>query len=782
MIDKKIGYKNVPGRGLMSESAHKLRVEFFKSLVKDSEVITSTNLSLEEVQNNIESFIGSVELPLGLAGPLLFNPEENQQELVYTGICTTEGALVASMNRGAKAISECGGFNAHFVHQKMLRSPLFTFKNLAHAVKFEKWLKDSFDSIKTQASLYSNHAELIEIKSLIIGKLANLKFIYTTCDASGQNMVTYCTWHALQWINEHFQKETDIQIVDFYIDGNGSSDKKVSFYSLQNGRGVHVVCECFLSDEIIEKILRTNAADMFRLANHSMAISRFDGIIGGTLNIANAIAGIFAATGQDLGSIHESSLGILQVDKTEEGLYFSLSIPALVIGTIGGGTHLPVARRMLELMNCYGKGKVERFAKLIAGFALSLEISTLAALASGQFARAHQKMGKNKLINWLLKSDIDTCFIKKYINEIQGHAITSTELLTSDNIRNGILTDLATRVSKKLIGFLALNIDTGNGAPKKILLKSKPLDEELMKGLHFMASTINVDMADNLLKYKNYLEYKDSHVKELDVYKYLKSIRFQYMPDFFGEIRDNKREIYLFLFEYLDGNLMELFNSENNTDKWTDELICEATQSIHIVHKAFLNGTDKEHLNYIQEFDSTFSLPFYCQINQINKKDYKDWKSDHLFEDIGNVITLWESNPPLKKSVKTLIHNDFNPRNVGLRKNGKICIYDWELVMLNIPQRDIFEFLAFTLAPDFKEDRLLMLMNKHFVLLKEINVSSYNWKDYLDDFIISGYEFLITRASFYIAGSTLMDYSFIKRVFISSNRIIQEAKKLYDRI
>jgi hydroxymethylglutaryl-CoA reductase (NADPH) len=782
MGSNKIEYKSVPGRGLMSETAHRQRIEFYKTLVNDPEIITSTHISLDQVQNNIESFIGSVELPLGLAGPLLFNSADDQQELVYTGICTTEGALVASMNRGAKAISECGGFSAHFVHQKMLRSPLFTFKNMGHAVVFEKWLKINFENIKNHASLYSNHAELIEIKSFITGKLAHLKFIYTTCDASGQNMVTYCTWHSLLWINEHFQQESGIEIIEFYIDGNGSSDKKVSYYSLQNGRGVHVVCECFLSDAIIEKTLRTNSADMFRLYNHSMAISRFDGHIGGTLNIANAIAGIFAATGQDLGSIHESSLGILQVDKTEEGLYLSLSIPALVIGTIGGGTHLPAARSILELMNCYGNGMVERFAKLIAGFALSLEISTLAALASGQFARAHQKMGKNKIVNWLLKSDIDTKFLKRYIKEINGKEIKSAELLSSENIRNGILTDLASRVSKKLIGFIPLSINTGNGVPTKILLKSKPLDDELMKGLHYMASTINVDLADNLLKYKEFLEYRNSHVKEPDIYKFLNSIEYPFIPDFFGEIKDQEREIYLFLFEYLDGDSMELFNSENITGKWNDKLIIDAIQSIHTVHKAFLNGSDKEYLNYIPEFDPLFSIPLYNQLNLINRKDYTNWDLNPLFDDIGEVIALWKNNPPLKKSVKTLVHNDFNSRNVAVRKNGRICIYDWELAMINIPQRDIFEFLAFTLDPDFHEDRLLKLMKRHFELLKEINCSSYSWKDYLNDFIISGYEFLITRASFYLAGSTLVDYRFIKRVFICSNRIIQKAKKMYGPI
>ena len=185
-----------------------------------------------------------------------------------------------------------------------------------------------------------------------------------------------------------------------------------SFYAIQNGRGCHVISECFLTNEIIEKTLRTNAEDMFRSFNHSMAISRLDGMIGYNINVANAIAGIFAATGQDLASIHESSTAVLQMENTTEGLYVSLTLPNLVVGTVGGGTHLPVASRVLELMGCKGAGKVERFAKLIAGYALGIEISTLAAIVSGQFARAHQKLGRNKPVKWLLRSEVTEDFFK----------------------------------------------------------------------------------------------------------------------------------------------------------------------------------------------------------------------------------------------------------------------------------------------------------------------------------------------------------------------------------
>lgn len=781
MDREKTIYAYPPGRGLMTQIAHDLRMDFFRSLTTDHEAIASTNITLEQVQNNIESFIGTTEIPMGLAGPLLFKAEKETKEWVYTGMCTTEGALLASINRGAKAISECGGFSAHFVHQKMIRSPLFTFNNLADAVAFEQWIRINFHRIKTHASHYSNHAELIEIKAFIIGRLAHLKFIYTTSDASGQNMVTHCTWQSCLWIEANFQKECDVPIDQFYIDGNGSSDKKVSFYALMNGRGVHVVCECFLSDEIIEKTLRSTSSEMVALYNHSMAIARFDGIVGGTCNIANVIAGIFAATGQDLGSLHESSLGILQLEKTPNGLYVSLAIPALVIGTVGGGTHLPGPQAALNLMNCNGKGKLERFAMLIAGFALSLEISTLAALASGQFARAHQKLGKNKTINWLLKSDLNTAFLSNHI-DIPGQKLLSVEILAKDHINNGILTNLVKRVSKKLLGFTPIMVNTLNGESKKVLIKSKPMDYEVIEGLHFMASNISASLADNLVLHKEHLEYQNSHLKEIEAYKFLKSVNYPYMPRFYGEVQNADREIYLFMMEYLAEAEMQIFNSENDPSIWSDDMIWRAITSIHLMHKAYFNPGAKERLKSIQPFDPMPAISFYQQSNRINQKDFQDWELDDLFEDTAAMIEMWEHNPPRKISVKTLVHNDFNPRNAGFRNNGEICIYDWELATINIPQRDVFEFLAFTLDVDDEPERLRNHLEAHFALICEINPDSYRWDAYLEDFIVAGYEFLITRMTFYLAGSSLLNYPFVKRVFISANKIIKNAKKMHERI
>ena len=169
--------------------------------------------------------------------------------------------------------------------------------------------------------------------------------------------------------------------------------------NINQGRGIHVISECELLEEEINQLLRTTSDAFMTSFNASATISRLDGMIGHNLNVANIVAGVFAATGQDLACIHESSVGVLTVDKTERGLYLCLHLPTLVVGTVGGGTHLAAQNEALNLMGCSGTGKVKRFAEMIAGFALALEISTFAAIVGGQFAAAHERLGRNKPVS-----------------------------------------------------------------------------------------------------------------------------------------------------------------------------------------------------------------------------------------------------------------------------------------------------------------------------------------------------------------------------------------------
>lgn len=769
-------YKTVPGRGLMNQTAYDLRMDYLDTLVENiQEDVKSASIKLAHIQNNIESFIGTIEIPLGLIGPILFQKKDATNEWVHSAIATTEGALVASMNRGAKAISESGGFKAHIIHQKMLRTPMFTFENMADALDFDEWIKKHFEAIKSITKKHSNYAELIEISNVIVGKIIHLKFIYTTSDASGQNMTTSCTWNACLWIEEQFQKETGIEILHYVIDGNGASDKKVSFYSLQNGRGIHVISECFLTNEVIEKTLRTNADDMFRSFNHSMAISRFDGMIGYNINVANAIAGIFASTGQDLASIHESSTAILQMEKTSKGLYLSLSLPNLVIGTIGGGTHLPVATRILELMNCKGSGKVDRFAKVISGFTLALEISTLAAIVSGQFARSHQKHGRNKPIKWLLKSEINDDFIVRHTS-FNKSDIKEINFESSKHIDNGILTQLTSKVSKKVIGFVQADLIMKNGEEIPMLIKSKALGSEVLDGLHYMASNVDVNLADSFFEHKEALEYNNSHLKELGVYGLLSEINYPFMPKVHGIFQNKAREIHLVILERLERSKALVFNAEDKPELWEGDRINNLVNAIHIVHSTF--NPESSGTECISEFDITNSLDLYKTFVNLNRKDYDYLNLDKYFHAMHDFIQEWEVNGYKPVGKKVLIHNDLNPRNVAIRNNELVCIYDWELATFDVPQRDIFEFLAFTFVEEIECGKLERILRSHFHLVREINTPEYSWENYIYDFQLAGKAFIVSRVNFYLAGSLLVNYSFIERVFKASFSILHQLKKL----
>jgi hydroxymethylglutaryl-CoA reductase (NADPH) len=764
--DMKDIYPIVPGRGLVTDTAKTLRLGYLELKDLGLREIPKGLLKTEDIRNNIESHIGSIEIPIGLVGPLLFNNNNNKEEYVHTLLGTLEGALVASMNRGAKCVSLSGGFSASVIHQKMIRTPMFIFESLREGVQFIAWVKDRFKEIKKIAESYSNHAKLESINPFLIGKSVHLKFVYTTGDASGQNMTTSCTWQSVLWIQDQFEKDTEVNIIHSIIEGNGASDKKVSNFSINHGRGIHVVAEVHLKEEVIEKVLRTSSKEFVRCFGQSVAMSQIDGMVGYNINVANAIAGIFAATGQDLGCIHESSCGVLNIEQTEDGLYLSLNLPSLVIGTVGGGTHLSKQREALSIMGCAGNGKVNRFAQLIAGFALSLEISTYAAIVSGQFAKSHEKLGRNKPKNWLLKSEIDRDFIQ---NILKDEVVKDINLTEVPDVDNGILTTLASKVSKKLIGFTSVLIETDE---KKIkaLIKSKPLDDEVYRGLHFMASNIDVELADLIDKYADQLEYKKCHLKELELYRLIDELGLDISPRFYGAFRNTKREIYLIVNELLDQEKLTLFNSENSPELWNQEHINNVIKSISSFHQKIrgkLSGNSS-----VKEFNPFDCKDLYVKLIDLIINDAESEEEKKSAKLLTQYLSDLKEQPDLEK---TIVHNDFNPRNVAIRETGDVCIYDWELAIVGLPHRDIVEFLSFTLSENFTNEELDAYLKFHFQLANHNNTLWEKWKE--------GYEYalkeyLVTRVSFYVVGSILINYEFASRILRVSLKMLSVLKSL----
>lgn len=769
-IPENNNYPIVPGRALVTKGSTDERIKYLQGLAVETEYIQQSNLLLTQIGRNIESYIGSVELPLGLAGPLRYNNSDGF-EMVHAATASLEGALVSSINRGAKAVSRSGGFDATVIHQKMIRCPMFIFSNESECATFSRWIIDHTPELKREAERHSNHAKLIEITPVITGNSVHIYFIYTTGDASGQNMTTTCTWYAILMARELFYSKTQIEPVLFVIEGNGAADKKVSKGNILRGRGIHVKAECELEEKIIKQVLRTSSAQLLMCYESSLKIAEKEGMVGYNINVSNAIAGIFAATGQDLGSLHESSSGVLHIESTPNGLHFSLTLPNLVVGTIGGGTHLQKQKEILEMMGCYGNGKVNRFAEIISGFALALETSTFAAIVGGQFAKAHEKMGRNKPVNWLTRSEINVPFLQSCLKFlVNGESFNQLRILSEPPCENGIIISLTNKINRKLTGFVALELsrETGEHDHKQlILMKSKPLDEEVMKGLHLMASAVAPTLATLIYKYRECLEYHLCHKKELVINELLQKTSFRCMPALYGTFTDWEREIYLLFTELLDYDQMSIINSENHPELWTSGCINTAITDITKVHMRFMNqGSDIP--AEIPLFEPWKATELYEEMAEIIETEYSESKWAQKITQVKSFINVMKDEHDHLRLSKTLIHNDFNARNVGIRSDGRSCIYDWELAIVHFPHRDIIEFLSFTLSENFTNEEFWSHIYYHTHL--------HNPKDekrWRDGYVYCLKEYLITRVSFYLTGRIVLDFAFTERIVSNTFRMLE---------
>jgi len=387
----------VPGGGLYTEEARQRRIEYlFEKTGTELREVAQMRFSADQLRNNCESLVGSVEIPLGVAGPLIVNGQ-NAQGHYYAPLATSEGALIASIARGAKVISMAGGVNAAFLGKRMIRAPLFEFKTMPEALLFVRIVNASFVELKAQAESSSRHAVLCSIEPQVSGRSVHVQFIYETGDAAGQNMTTTGTWNAVQWLQKEIAEKHGIHPTAYILEANLSSDKKVTYQSFIRGRGSRVVADCLLPASLVRRVLRVAPQQLVRGYRQLASGALSAGMVGMNVNIANALAAIFTATGQDIASVHESSIGQLFVELSDDdSIYASLVLPSLLIGTVGGGTGLPEQQECLKLMGCAGAGKSAAFAEVIAGFCLALELSTLSALAADEFASAHERLGRNR--------------------------------------------------------------------------------------------------------------------------------------------------------------------------------------------------------------------------------------------------------------------------------------------------------------------------------------------------------------------------------------------------
>jgi hydroxymethylglutaryl-CoA reductase (NADPH) len=317
---------------------------------------------------------------------------------VTVPLAHTEGGLTASLQRGAKAAAQSGGFVTSVVADRITRASCFVCGTAAEALALARWVEGEVDAMRewlAEADLpaLSRHARLREVKTHVVGPMCHVLWRWTTGDAVGPNMMTRNSY-ALNM--GYVLPRAPVPIERAMLEANMGGDKKPSYEFFQQGHGKTVIAECTLTDEAIRRVLRTTAEDLLELSWAGTHGAIASGMQSVAFTPASAVAAVFAATGQDLGMVGTSSMAHGVGRRVPGGLQVSIRFPGLEVGTVGGGTTLPYSRTWLALMGCAGPGRVYRFAQLVAAAALALEISASAAMAtagSENFFRAHHERG-----------------------------------------------------------------------------------------------------------------------------------------------------------------------------------------------------------------------------------------------------------------------------------------------------------------------------------------------------------------------------------------------------
>lgn len=791
----------IPARGLYTEEARLERLQYIRDNTDAKmERIAETTLEAKALVSNIEALVGSVEIPVGIAGPLHIKGG-HADGLFYAPMATTEGALLASATRGATALSRSGGVNVRVIGQRMLRVPVFVLTDLNSALFFAEWVKDHYSEIAEQTRKYSNYANLVEVNTELMGRTVHVQFAYETGDAAGQNMTTTCTWQACQWIIAQMQQFPGMEFENFMIEANLSNDKKVTYNSFLKGRGVRVLAECLLTDEVCQKVLKVTPKQLFTAYNQFIGGSIASGMIGMNINIANVIGAIFTATGQDIACVHESSIGQLYLELTDDNeVYATLRLPSLVVGSVGGGTSLAQQKECLELIGCAGPGCSHKLAEVIAGFCLALDLSTLSAIASDQFARAHEKLGRNRPVEFLKLGDLNSEFFTRSMQsyyERQNIQVEEVLPLQIESKGSSIITELTAHKINKLVGHYPFELKlAGQSESKKVMVKVKPLDDEVILMLNSMASMCDARLAHAYNEFKNGIGFKGCHKRELAVMSQTDARFVNNAPTTYLAWKDDSREAYVLVQELMEN--MELMDSADDTSGWTQEHIQVAIRGIAEVHSIWY-GKEAE----LAEKDWIIDAP--TAANMVEKtrlwemlgahsaEEFPEWFSDtDLARYRDRLYSMKDWYSEIDAMPKTLIHNDFNPRNIAFRRlpaaEGQekgaltLCAYDWELATIQLPQHDLAELLVFTLQPDFNVEDVEQYIEQHRIELEVLAGEPIDSQQWRRGFTLSLWDLVINRLPMYAMAHTFRHYGFMDRVQATFRNLLDnEVQRMLDQ-
>lgn len=771
------------GQEHYSTTAIETRLKWLQEVTKTKiEYLPQSILEPRALAGNIENYIGAVQIPIGISGPILVKGTYTD-DYIPIPIATIEGALVSSLNRGIKVCNLAGGIRTQVTRQSMVRAPVFFCNDLAGAVNLERWVHNNMKFIIDKAESVSSVAQLISIEPFIFGNALHLRFSYQTGDAAGQNMTTACTWYACEWIADKIAGDNSIGFDYYMIEGNMSGDKKINFQNIIKGRGIAVVAEVIIPEQILQKILRVSAKEMANGWSAAEAGGMRIGMIGSNVNFANVIAGIFVSTGQDIASIHESSLGIIKMIEEDGNLRVHAYLPSLVIGTVGSGTNLPVQKECLNIMGCDGQGKVYRLAEIIAASCLALDISTAAAISTNEFVSAHERLGRNRPKAALSKSKLNAQFFTKLLNS-KDRVITFVEELPIIN-NQGIVSTILDKKRNGIKGIFKYHLKAKSPKQEKednftAILKLKSSDKEIINIGLGLSRLSGQDRLPGLFEANlNIFGFNDSHLREIEFYRNMTPEIARFCPNILGTGFDERRNIFAILMEDLSDT--SHFNTVDDPSFWDDSSIKTALEQLADFHSVYFQKPEDIPVEIkVNQFDPDTLLEageFLTTLTQYNANRFPELISGKLLKIFQNYFeNNVEAYELMLKTPMTLTHNDCNPRNLCFKEENdeiKLILYDWELPCFQNPQHDLIEFLSFTLP----ENTPLHLFTDYAIyycqqIEKKVG-RRFLKKSFLDALYINALDLATVRFNLYLLAHNIVKFSFLKRVYKNLGNFIE---------
>ena len=343
----------------------------------------------ELLRGNIENLVGVAQVPVGVAGPVLVHGQ-HARGLFYVPLATTEGALIRSYERGMVALTRAGGVQAAVLADENQIAPTFFFEDIHSAHGFTEWASNHLAEMQAIAATTTRHGKLTGLKCHQIGRQVLVNFGFTTGDAQVMNMIVKAADAVCAWIRKQHPNSS------YLIFSGLCSEKRASSFVMNRGKGKRVTAGALLPHEVLRLYLHVSADELFRVWQSTVVGHLHAGAVGYNAHYANGLTAIFIATGQDVANVVHAACGVTNFELHPDGLFVSVTLPALSVATVGGGTGLPTQREGLEMMGCCGAGKAKKFAEVVAAAVLGGEISMGAAIASGEFVAAHERYGRNR--------------------------------------------------------------------------------------------------------------------------------------------------------------------------------------------------------------------------------------------------------------------------------------------------------------------------------------------------------------------------------------------------